>query len=235
VDRWLRSLGIVNRVVDSSSIEVNRRTRRVKTDRIDVGKLLSMLMRYEAGERGLWSVVRVPSEAEEDGRHLHRELRTLKKEQTRLINRIKGLLASQGVNGRMGRRGLLKPLDQMRRWDGSALPEGLRRRLEVEIARHAFLHEQVLAGRRSQEVVVRLEKAAADARRLAQLRSIGRHGAMVWHGVCWRDAIAERSGHRQAWRRRLPERQQLKGVSAGRATGTYAASLWIWGRLRLSR
>lgn len=202
VDRWLRSLGIVNLVVDSSSIEVNRRTRRIKTDRIDARKLLSMLMRYEAGEGGVWSVVRVPSESEEDGRHLHRQLRTLKKEQTRLINRIKGLLASQGVDGRMGRRGLLTPLEQMRRWDGSALPGGLRRRLEVELARHAFLHQQVLACEaQAKEVMSKSEgKAAADIRRLAQLRAIGRHGAIVlvrefgWRGFRNRREVGALAG-----------------------------------------
>jgi transposase len=181
VDRWLRSLGIENRVVDSSSIEVNRRSRRIKTDRIDARKLLSMLIRYELGERQVWSVVRVPSEAEEDGRHLHRELRTLKKEQTRLINRIKGLLASQGVACGMGRRGLLESLEKMRRWDGSGLPEGLRRRVEAEVARHGFVHGQLLEceAQSRQAVGKRGEKAAAEIRRLSQLRAVGRHGATV--------------------------------------------------------
>ena len=133
LDRWLKREGIENLVVDSSSLEVKRRARRVKTDRIDAGKLLSMLLRYEGGERGVWSVVRVPSEEQEDARHLHRELRTLKKERTRLINRIKGLLATQGVDRAMNRQGLLQPLEQMRMWDGSPLPEGLRQRVELEV------------------------------------------------------------------------------------------------------
>ena len=59
--RYLVSLGVENQVVNSSSIETNRRKRRAKTDRIDGVKLLTMLMRYWGGERGLWSVVRVPS------------------------------------------------------------------------------------------------------------------------------------------------------------------------------
>jgi len=56
--RYLVDLGVRNLVVDSSSVEVNRRARRAKTDRMDLGKLLSMLMRYDNGERKLWSVVR---------------------------------------------------------------------------------------------------------------------------------------------------------------------------------
>src|SRR5215471_2042934 len=95
--RYLTSTGIDNRVVDSSSIEVNRRQRRAKSDGLDVRKLLGMLMRYHAGEPKVWSVVRVPTVDEEDRRHLHRELRTLKKEYTRVTNRIQGLLANQGI------------------------------------------------------------------------------------------------------------------------------------------
>jgi len=95
--RYLLSLGIANLVVDSSSIEVNRRKRRAKTDRIDAGKLLGMLMRYHGGEKKVWSVVRVPSEEVEDGRNLGCELRVLKGERTMHINRIKGLLIQQGV------------------------------------------------------------------------------------------------------------------------------------------
>ena len=58
--RYLEVLGVKNRVVDSASIEVNRRYRRMKTDRLDVGKLLNMLVRYDQGETRVWSVVHVP-------------------------------------------------------------------------------------------------------------------------------------------------------------------------------
>jgi transposase len=88
--RSLLSLGIENLVVDSSSIEVNRRKRRAKTDRIDAGKLLGMLLRYHSGEKKMWSVVRVPREEEENGRNLGRELEVLKRERTMHSNRIKG-------------------------------------------------------------------------------------------------------------------------------------------------
>src|SRR5207244_1050121 len=95
--RYVTSLGIANVVVDSSSIEVNRRLRRAKSDALDVRKLLGMLLRYHAGERAVWSVVRVPTVEEEDRRQLHRELRTLKQERTRVANRMNGLLANQGL------------------------------------------------------------------------------------------------------------------------------------------
>ena len=95
--RYLVSVGVENLVVDSSSIEVNRRKRRTKTDRIDAGKLLGMLMRYFGGEQKVWSVVRVPREEEEDGRSLGRELEVLKKERTMHSNRIKGLFIQHGI------------------------------------------------------------------------------------------------------------------------------------------
>jgi transposase len=76
--RFLQGHGITNHVVESSSIEVNRRRRRAKSDGLDVRKLLSMLMRYEQGERHVWQVVKVPSVEAEDQRHLHRDLETLK-------------------------------------------------------------------------------------------------------------------------------------------------------------
>ena len=94
---FLESKGVTNHIVDSASIEVNRRARHTKTDRLDAAKLLKMLIRFCAGEPGVWSVVRVPSVEDEDARCLHRELRTLKKERARCSNRIKGLLFSQGV------------------------------------------------------------------------------------------------------------------------------------------
>lgn len=85
--------------MDASSLEVNRRQRRAKTDRIDAHKLVTMLARSVSGERTVGSVVRVPSEAEEDGRHAHRGVARLKKERRRQANRLKGLLMSQGLRG----------------------------------------------------------------------------------------------------------------------------------------
>jgi transposase len=90
-----------------------------------------MLVRFEGGEKKVWSVVHVPSAAVEDQRHLHRELLMLKKDRTRHVNRIKGLLASQGVQLPV-QADFLTRLDEVRLWDGSPLPAGLRARLEQE-------------------------------------------------------------------------------------------------------
>ncbi|NOT27572.1 MAG: transposase, partial [Acidobacteria bacterium] len=75
--------GIANRVVDSASIEVNRRARRAKTDRLDALKLVTMLVRVCCGEKRVWSEVRVPTVAEEAARQVSRERTALTQDQTR--------------------------------------------------------------------------------------------------------------------------------------------------------
>jgi transposase len=89
--RWLSALGVDNIVVDASSIEVNRRRRRAKTDRLDADKLQTMLVRHHRGER-VWSVLREPSEHDEDERREHREFERLTQERTAHTNRIGSLL-----------------------------------------------------------------------------------------------------------------------------------------------
>jgi transposase len=88
--RFLESERIVNLVVDSSSIEVKRRGRRRKTDRLDAGKLLSMLIRWQHGEKDVWSIVQVPSAADEDRRQLHRELLELLDRQIKDLENERG-------------------------------------------------------------------------------------------------------------------------------------------------
>jgi transposase len=95
--RFLLAHEVENLIVDAASIEVPRRAKRAKTDRMDVGKLLTMLIRFDGGEEKVWSVVHVPIPEVEDKRHLHRELTTLKTDRTRYTNCIKGLLVGQGA------------------------------------------------------------------------------------------------------------------------------------------
>ena len=140
--RYLSSIGIQNQVVDSSSIEVNRRLRRAKTDRIDGDKLLTMLMRYCGGERDLWRVVQVPSVEEEDARQLHRELERLKKERTGHRNRLQGLLVAQGIRLKP-RRDFLERLEKVSLWEGSPLPADLKAELGREYQRLKLVEEQI--------------------------------------------------------------------------------------------
>jgi transposase len=179
--RYLTSAGIDNRVVDSASIEVNRRLRRAKSDGLDARKLLGMLVRYHAGEAKVWSVVRVPTVDEEDRRQLHRELRTLKKERTRATNRMKGLLASQGIRLPPG-ESLGQRLEQLRLWDGSALAPGLRARLQREWEHTQSLQGQVrdLERERQQAIAHGHGRTVEKVRQLLRLRAIGPNGAWVY-------------------------------------------------------
>ena len=179
--RWLVAQGVKNVVVESSSIEVNRRRRRAKTDRLDVHKLLTMLLRHVAGERRVWSVVRVPSVEEEDRRQLHRALTTAKQDRTRVINRIKGLLAVHGL-GMPVSGDFPQQLEALRLWDGSPLPAGLRHRLGQE-----WEHVQALAQRIAQLEAERraLIQTAEDAvtkkvQQLLTLKGIGVNSAWVF-------------------------------------------------------
>ncbi len=179
--RWLVSEGIENRVVDSASIEVNRRKRRVKADRLDGKKLLRMLMRYEAGEKDVWSVVRVPSIEAEDARHLHRELTTLKRARVRVTNRIKGLLATQGVRLQL-REDFVERIDEIRLWDGSRLPPRLRDRLQRAWERRTWLSEGILHLERNRRELLRLSTAddVEQVRQLLLLGGIGENSAWVF-------------------------------------------------------
>jgi transposase len=142
IHRYLEVSGIQNLVVDPASIEVSRRARRRKTDKLDVHKLLAMLIRYHNGERKIWRVVHVPSRQAEDARQLHRELLTLKTERTRHINRIKGLLISQGVSASV-KANFPDLLESIRLWDSSRVPEALGMRLQREYQRWLLVNQQI--------------------------------------------------------------------------------------------
>ncbi len=179
--RWLVAHGIDNRVVDSSSIEVNRRSRRAKSDRLDAGKLVSMLLRYHAGETKVWSVCRIPDAADEDRRRLHRELIELKDERTRHINRIKGLLANHGISLAAVGAAFPETLNDMRLWDGSEPGPDLKGQLLREHARWQFVDRQVrdLEGERSKRIRRDDTPHVGQVRRLLELKGVGLNGAWL--------------------------------------------------------
>jgi len=188
--RFLEAQGITNSVVDSSSIEVNRRKRRAKSDGLDVRKLLSMLMRFHQGERDVWRVVHVPSGEAEDQRHLHRDLETLKQERASTTARIKGLLSSQGLRLTTLNK-LPEQLDVLRLWDGAPIPSGLRHRLLRVYAHHQFLSEQIAALEAERRALLETahEASLEKIRQLMQLKGIGINGAwlLVMEFFGWRD------------------------------------------------
>lgn len=181
--RYLASLGIDNRVVDSSSIEVNRRARRAKTDGLDAGKLLGLLVRYHGGETKVWSVVRVPSEGEEDGRRLHRELERLKKERLAHSARLKSLLALHGIAPqRVGGRDWAERVEAFKQWNGRALPGELRAELVREQVRALEAEQRRrLSDERDDPLIKQMVQ-------LMQLKAVGQTGAwlLVMEFYGWR-------------------------------------------------
>ena len=142
-----------------------------------------MLIRYDYGEKKVWSVVHVPSVEAEDKRHLHRQLGTMKTDRTRHINRIKGLLAGQGVRLPVG-TDFLERLEKVRSWDGTALLPGLRSRhlscttstgLEREYAGWEFVNQQVkeVEAERTEAIRTSDDPSVEKVRKLLLLRGLG--------------------------------------------------------------
>ncbi len=181
LQRYLVAQGVENLVVDSSSIEVNRRQRRAKTDRMDVGKLLGQLIRYRGGEQKVWSVVRVPSVKDEDDRQLHRELTALKKDRTRHTNRIKGLLTGQGVRLPV-KADFLERLERTHIWDGASVPPRLQARLVREYERLQLVQQQIkeLERERVQEIRHSQDPKVGQVRDLLRLNGIGQNSSWMF-------------------------------------------------------
>jgi transposase len=189
--RWLVEQGIDNVVVDAASIEVNRRARRAKTDRLDGVKLHTMLLRYHGGERRVWAVARVPTAEQEDARRPLREAERLQREATAHRNRVGSLLVLHGlrVKGIGGRRWTSW-------WEQHAvrLLPGVRAEIAREVERLAVVKAQLatLAEARRQALVAKPPAGAAAvhavARQLCTLGGIGPSSAWLldkeWLG--WR-------------------------------------------------
>lgn len=189
--RALTKMGITNVVVDASSIEVNRRQKQVKSDPVDAGKLVNMLCRYHAGERKVWSVVNVPSVADEDGRQLHRGMKDLQRQKTECSNRIKGLLASQGLTATVDAK-FRATLAGLRDWADQPVPAGMQLRLLQEYAVWETLHRQERDAANEQERQLRegQERHQELMRRLMGLKAVGARTAWIlvmelfsWRGI----------------------------------------------------
>jgi transposase len=177
--RLLETVGVTDVVVDSSSIEVTRRVRHAKTDRLDGDKLLRMLQRYWSGERGLWQVVHVPSSAQEDARHASRALTTVQAERTRWRNRIHSLLALHGVRTVRIDERLPERLPALRDWAGAPLPPGVQARVGQAwyFLQHLERERQMAA--RAEQQAARAPARASCAAQLTQLRGIAARSATV--------------------------------------------------------
>lgn len=178
--RALSSTGISNVVVDPSSIAVDRRARRAKTDRVDATALVVQLIHATAGDRRGWREVRVPSVQAEADRHLQREWETVRDDRTRIRNRIQGLLATHGVAVPLTAL-FARTLQSVQLWDGSALPAELIERLEREWQQLQAIEARQARLRRARRTRVRTREdvVAHQTQRLASLRGIGENGALT--------------------------------------------------------
>jgi transposase len=177
--RVLSAQGLTNHVIDAASLQVDRRARRAKTDRLDGEALVLALMAWYRGERKACRMVRVPSPAEEDAKRGHRERERLIKERVQHVNRIKGLLATQGIVG-------FHPLHRQRRARLAvlSLPPHLQAEIERELVRLELLLEQITALEAERDALFAAAPAADDPvadkiRALARLKGIGPTGASV--------------------------------------------------------
>lgn len=225
--RWLEARAVANVVVDSSSIEVNRRARRAKTDRLDAGRLLMLLLRWCGGETRVWSVVHVPTPEAEAQRQLTREMAVVLTDRTRARNRLKGLLASQGTRLPMTRR-FLAALADARTGDGRPLAEAYRARLqrEWEHLRSIEARLQTLSTARAAQIVEGHDRVAVIARRLCTVRGVAEVSAAVFsaeHRVRARrrDLVRLRSVDRSCSGAKSPTLVGvgIEGDVAGHATG----------------
>jgi transposase len=220
VHRFLESQGIESLIVDSSSIEVPRQARRTKTDRVDADALLRMLRRYAGGETKVWRVLHVPSEAEEEARRSHRELNRLKKERTSLTNRMRSILATQGIHwsGRIG-GDFSEAVRKARRWDGGELPETALKELDRAMNRWDVMEGQIEEIESSHRTSLKKKNAepgpVETSQRLKRLKGIGETSSwFLTHEFFWR---------------KFSNRREV-GAAAGLTESPYKSGEMDWGQ-----
>ena len=239
IHRLLEAGGIESHVVEPASIAVPRRHRRAKTDVIDGEMLVRTLAAFKRGEPRVCSMVVAPSPAEEDRRRVSRERRTLIKERIEHANRIKGLLASQGISGcEPMRRSFRDHLESLRTGDGR--PLGLRLKAEIgrELDRMDLVLRQIAAVEADRDALVRPDHAdvEAPAARLMKLRGIGPEFA----AVLWLEGLFRRFANRRQlaayaglapspWQSGRVDREQGIAKSGNPRLRTAMVELaWLW-------
>ena len=241
IHRVLEGEGFESHVVDPASIAISRRRRRAKTDRIDGEALLRALMAYKRGEPRVCAMVRVPTPEEEDHRRLCRERKALTAERVAHVNRIKGLLFSQGIaNYEPLRKDRRERIEGLRTGDGRALPAHMKAQICRELDRLELLLEQIRLVEAERDAVITTQavavSAASSAKMLLQIRGIGAEFAGVLSSECFyrkfdnRRQVAAYAGLAPTpWQSGSVDREQ--GVSkAGnpRLRTTLIQMSWLW-------
>jgi len=181
--RWLDAQGVEVHVVQPSSVPVERRKRRAKSDKIDADLLLRTLLAWLRGGPRVCSMVRVPDETDEDARRPTREREELVRERISLINRIGAALATLGVNDYHPlRRDRRTKLETLRTPLGKSLPEHATAKILRILERLELILGQIAAIERRRDAVLQDEVPGREEgmiQRLARLRGIGAQGATV--------------------------------------------------------
>ena len=239
IDRALQNEGIESHVVDPASIATSRRRRRAKTDGIDGEVLVRALLAYKRGEPRVCAMIKAPTPEEEDRRRLCRERKVLIAERVRHVNRVKGLLFSQGISGYEPlRRDRRRRLDTLQTGDGRLLPVHLKAQVCRELDRLELLLEQIKAVEAERDVLLAAQQVAAPepAAMLLDIKGIGpEFAAILWSEGLFRHfdnrrQVASYAGLAPTpWQSGSVDREQ--GVSkAGnpRLRTTLIQLAWLW-------
>jgi len=188
IARMLNKHGYECDIMDPASIEVPRKARQRKTDRLDAVKLLDLLIRSRLwGQRKAYSVVRVPTEAQEADLRLHRERQRLVKEQTGHLARIKSLAVLHGCEIKNPARLVVESL---RDWDGKPLNEAWIEELKREQQRLVMVQEQIQTLEDQQKQALKKTSTPAEekAQKLFKLKAVGAQSSWILSHECfgWR-------------------------------------------------
>jgi len=239
IHRVLRKEGIESYVVDPASIAVSRRSRRVKTDKVDGEALVRSLLAFKRGEPRVCAMVKEPKPEDEDRRRIGRERKVLTAERVCHVNRIKGLLFAQGITdyeplGRDRRR----RLDELATGDGRPLPPHLKAQISRELDRIELLLEQVKTVEAERDALLAEDQRddRAPVKLLLDLKGIGPEFAAI---LCREGLFKHFDNRRQVaayaglaptpWQSGQVSREQ--GVSkAGnpRLRTTMVQLAWLW-------
>jgi transposase len=235
--RVLQSEGIESHVVDPASIATSRRRRRAKTDRIDGEALRRALLAYKRGEPRVCAMVRAPTPEEEDRRRLCRERRVLIAERVRCVNRIKGLLFSQGVSGYQPLRCVRhQRLDELTTGDGRPLPVYLRAQISREFDRLELLIKQIKVVEAERDALLAAQQLTAPVAMLLDFKGIGPEFA----AILWLEALFRHFDNRRQlaayaglaptpWQSGSVDREQGVSKAGNRRLRTTLIQLaWLW-------
>jgi transposase len=245
IHRVLQGEGIESHVVDAASIAAPRRRRRAKTDRIDGEALLRVLLAYKRGEPRVCAMVIAPWPEEEDRRRIGRERETLITERIKHVNRIKGLLFSQGIFDYAPlRRDRRARLEAMRTGDGRAMPAHMKAQISRELDRLELLLNQIRAVEAARDALLaKADKSEREAvgmphqvTMLLAVKGIGEEFA----AVLWLEAFCRTFSNRRQvaayaglaatpWRSgSIVQEQGVSKAGNPRLRKTMVQLAWLW-------